>query len=132
MKTLTKLTFLLVTVLFISCSSSANEDTDEVIDIGNNNNGDGNNSGDESSISGVTYSGDIAAIVTANCISCHGNPTSNGAPNSLTTAAQVKNAIETQGLIAEIESGSMPQNAGKLSNDQIETFKVWQEEGFKD
>ena len=105
----------------------------EVIDIGNNNNNDDNtDSGDESSISGVTYSGDIAAIVTANCISCHGNPTSNGAPNSLTTAAQVKNAIETQGLIAEIESGSMPQNAGKLSNDQIETFKVWQEEGFKD
>ncbi len=132
MKTLTKLSFLLLSVIFISCSSSTNEDTNEVIEIGNNNNSDNNDSGGESSISGVTYSGDIASIVTANCVSCHGNPTSNGAPNSLTTAAQVKNAIENQGLIAEIESGTMPKNAGRLSDDQIETFKVWQEEGFKD
>ncbi len=116
----------------MSCSSSTEEDTNEVIDIGNSNSSDDADSGGESSISGVTYSVDIAPIITARCISCHGDPTSNGAPNSLTTAAQVKNAIETRGLIAEIESGSMPQNAANLTNVQVETFKVWQEEGFKD
>jgi hypothetical protein len=50
----------------------------------------------------------------------------------MTTANQVKNAIETRGLISEIESGTMPQNAANLSNDEVEAFKVWQEEGFKD
>jgi mono/diheme cytochrome c family protein len=129
MKTLTKLSFLLFTAILISCSGSSDEETNDIINNDNDNN---SNNGEGSSLSGITYSEDIAPIMAANCISCHGNPTNNGAPNSMTTANQVKNAIETRGLISEIESGTMPQNAANLTNDEVEAFKVWQEEGFKD
>ncbi|MGB0837114.1 MAG: c-type cytochrome [Flavobacteriaceae bacterium] len=86
---------------------------------------------EEIELSGITYSQHIAPIMSANCVSCHGNNPSNGAPMSLTTAAQVKSAIQNNGLISSVESGNMPPS-GSLSPMEIASLKTWETEGFTD
>ncbi|WP_188371271.1 hypothetical protein [Muriicola marianensis] len=70
----------------------------------------------------VSYQRDIRPIMQGNCLSCHGNPPTQNAPMSLTTLNEVKNAIETRGLLSRINSttspmppnGLMPQTARAL------------------
>lgn len=78
----------------------------------------------------ITYANTISAIISGHCTGCHGNPTSNGAPMSLTTYASVKEAVENRGLINKIETGAMPKTGGMLSATQIQNFKTWQTNGF--
>jgi hypothetical protein len=49
---------------------------------------------------------------------------------SLTTYANVKDAVTSRGLISQIETGNMPKNGTKLSAAQIQNFKTWQTNGF--
>lgn len=42
----------------------------------------------------VTYNNTISSIISNNCLSCHGDPTANGAPVSYNTYTQVKNDIK--------------------------------------
>ena len=81
-------------------------------------------------ITDVTYTGTVKAIIDGNCLNCHGNPTSNNAPMSLTTLAQVQQAVTSRGLITRIENGTMPPN-GNLSAAQIQAIKDWQTDGFE-
>lgn len=78
----------------------------------------------------VTYTNTIKAIMDANCNNCHGDPTSNSAPMSLTTSALVENAITNRNLIVRVENGTMPPT-GNLSASQIQSIKDWQAGGFK-
>jgi len=84
----------------------------------------------EPPISGdITYTNSIRSIVNSNCISCHGSTPSNGAPMSLTTYTEVKNATQNRGLITRIENGTMPPS-GNLSTSQIQLFKDWKSDGY--
>ena len=83
----------------------------------------------------VSYSKDIAPIISNNCSACHGATPQNGAPNSLDTAVRLKNAI--QGTINRIsraqgESGLMPRNGTRLPQASIDKIIAWQTDGFKD
>ena len=100
---------LLSTVFLYSCSSDSDDDPN---------------------MNSVTYSTNVKAIIDGNCLGCHGNPTANGAPMSLITYTQVKEAVENRNLIGRIENGSMPP-AGALTSAQIQLIKNWQSGGFK-
>ncbi len=78
-----------------------------------------------------TYAANIAPITTARCISCHGNTPSNGAPMSLTSLANVKDAIENRGLVGRVENGTMPPSGSDLTTAQIQAIKDWQANGFQ-
>lgn len=93
------------------------------------------NGGDDSPIidptpTTITYTNTISGIVSSRCTSCHGSPPSNGAPMSLTTYNNVKDAVTSRGLITQIESGNMPKNGTMLSTTQIQNFKTWQANNF--
>ena len=79
----------------------------------------------------ITYANNIQSIISSNCLSCHGSTPSNGAPMSLTTFTNVKNATENRGLIGLIEDGTMPPT-GNLSVAQVQLFKTWRSEGYKE
>ena len=78
----------------------------------------------------VTYTNAVKAIIDSNCLNCHTSPPTNGAPMALTTYANVKDAVQNRGLIAQIESGDMPVNASMLSASQIQAVKDWQTDGL--
>ncbi|MFH4964139.1 hypothetical protein V8G69_03975 [Gaetbulibacter sp. M235] len=79
----------------------------------------------------VTYNGKIKGIVSNNCLSCHGNPTANGAPMSLTTYALVKSAVETRGLLVRINSTTSPMpQGGLMSQANRDAFQQWKDQGF--
>lgn len=109
MKKLLFLSFMLLIFIVTSCSS----DSDDM----NNPNGD------------VTYSGSIKNIIDGNCLGCHTEPPVNGAPMSLVTFQNVKDAVTGRGLIGRVENGTMPPN-GTLSAAQVQAIKDWQTGGF--
>lgn len=104
-----------VLLLFIvmSCSSGSDDDG-EIMNPPNND---------------VTYATTVKTIIDSNCLGCHGNPTANNAPMSLTTYDEVKSAVEARNLITRIENGSMPP-AGNLTASQIQAIKDWESGGF--
>ncbi|NCO64078.1 MAG: hypothetical protein GW839_12625 [Flavobacteriales bacterium] len=82
----------------------------------------------------VTYRDNVKNIIDTNCISCHTNPPVNGAPMSLLTYENVKDAIENRGLIARISSDDlgfvMPFGGPKLPQNLIDIIIQWQEDGL--
>tara|TARA_R110001583_G_scaffold412_4_gene3861 strand:+ start:2918 stop:3274 length:357 start_codon:yes stop_codon:yes gene_type:complete len=105
------LSFLLLT----ACSNSSDDDIGPIDPPINND---------------ITYTGTVKAIIDSNCLGCHTNPPVNGAPMPLTTYSEVKSAVQTRGLISQIESGNMPQGGTMLSNASIQAIKDWQTDGF--
>ncbi len=105
-------TFVFLSVFFSCSSSSLDEDTDPL----NSNK--------------VTYNKTVKLIIDNNCLNCHSNPPVNGAPMSLTSYENVKEATENRGLIQRIEDGSMPSTGDKLTADQIQEIKDWKTDGF--
>lgn len=82
-----------------------------------------------------TYTNSIKSIMDNNCISCHGNTTSGGAPMSLTTYQNVKDAVTNKGLIDRISraqgaSGMMPLGGTRLSQSSIDQIVDWKNNGF--
>ncbi len=82
----------------------------------------------------VSYARDVKPIIESNCISCHGNPTNFGAPNSLTTYENVRASV-LNNLIdrisrAEGTSGAMPLGGPRLTQNQINTIIAWQNANF--
>ena len=104
MKKLLMLISLFLMYIFVSCSSNSDEDL--------------TGTGDPPDLN-VSYSNAVKAIIDGNCLNCHGSPTQNSAPMSLTTYTEVRQAVTSRGLIGQIESGNMPQNAEKLSATNI-------------
>jgi len=88
-------------------------------------------SGDE-----ITYTGNVKTIIDNNCIICHASVPINGAPMSLTSLEDVKNAIELRHLIERIsrddgQSGQMPLGGPKMPQQNIDVITLWRDQGFK-
>lgn len=85
----------------------------------------------------VTYSGNVAAIISTNCLMCHSNPPQNNAPMPLTTYDFVKQAVQERGLIDRISrpqgaQGMMPNLGPRLPQPLIDIIIQWQEQGFQE
>ncbi len=83
----------------------------------------------------VTYTNTIKSIIDNNCISCHGNTPSGGAPMSLTTYQNVKDAVINRGLIDRISrvqgaSGMMPLGGTRMPQSSINQVIDWKNNGF--
>ena len=77
----------------------------------------------------VTYTNTIKSIMTNNCVACHGNPPSGGAPTSYTTYTQVKNDIDR--IIQAINSSSNPMPPTGLMPSQTRSlFTQWKNDGL--
>lgn len=113
MKKLLYLSIFILIFIYSSCSSGSD---DPIMNPPNNED--------------VTYSNAIKSIIDSRCLNCHSNPPVNGAPMSLTTFDNVKEAVENRGLITRVENGSMPPQGAPLSAAQVQAIKDWQTGGF--
>ncbi|OGS70099.1 MAG: hypothetical protein A3F91_13355 [Flavobacteria bacterium RIFCSPLOWO2_12_FULL_35_11] len=114
MKNLLTITSMFLMLFIASCSSGSDDDDPILNPLATT----------------ITYSNTISTIVNGNCTGCHGSTPTNGAPMSLTTYNNVKDAVENRGLINQIETGNMPKNGTDLTSTQIQSFKTWQTNGF--
>lgn len=112
-----------ITTLIILFSSCSNESTSDLIDstpISEN----------------VTFTNDIKSTIDNNCISCHGTTPTSGAPMSLTTYENVRDAVLQRGLIDRIsrengEAGLMPENGPRLPQTLIDEVVQWEAQGLQ-
>lgn len=87
-------------------------------------------------ITGVaTYNQNVKSIIDNNCVVCHAAVPKNGAPMSLVTYDQVKNAVLNRGLLTRIslENGNsllMPQGGPRLPQTTIDVIKKWEQDGL--
>ena len=119
MKKITLLSFLIIATIF-SCSYNSEDDLTEDIIIEDL----------------VNYEDNIKSIIDNNCISCHSDPPINGAPISLTTYNNVKNAVENRDLIERIETNDtgllMPFGGPRLPQNLIDLVIQWEAEGLQE
>ena len=110
------LIFVTITSLFImNCSSSSGDDLSETPD--------------PNPSTKITYDANIKSIISGNCTSCHGSPTSNGAPTSYTTYTQVKNAVNL--IISRINNASNPMpQAGLMPQANRDLIQQWKDDGL--
>jgi len=110
--------YLLLLISFYNCSYNNEDDLTEAIIIEDY----------------VNYEDNIKDIIDTNCISCHSNPPTNGAPMPLTTYDNVKDAVENRDLIARIGSEDfgfgMPFGGPRLPQNLIDLVILWEEEGL--
>jgi uncharacterized membrane protein len=83
----------------------------------------------------VTYTENIKSIIDNNCIICHASTPVNGAPMSLTTYENVKEAVLNRGLLDRIsrpegESGAMPFGGPRLPQTDINIIIQWNTNGL--
>jgi uncharacterized membrane protein len=83
----------------------------------------------------ITYKQNVKSIIDNNCISCHAATPRNGAPMSLVTYDQVKNAILNRGLLNRISLNNgnsllMPQGGPRLPQATIDVVMQWQQDGL--
>lgn len=101
-----------ITALMYNCSSSSNDDLDPDPDP-----------------TTVTYNNTVKAIINGNCGSCHGNPTSNGAPISYNTYNLVKGDIND--IISRINSTSNPMPpTGLMAPSLRDDIQQWKDDGL--
>ncbi len=92
---------------------------------------------DDTIIDEITYSNTVKSIIDNNCIMCHAATPVNGAPMSLTTYADVRNAVLNRGLIERISRaqgapGMMPNGGTRLPQATIDKISSWAETGFQE
>lgn len=114
--------FIGISFIFSTLSSCTNHSTDDLIEP-------------IEEIDLVTYNDNVKTIIDNNCIFCHGNPPTNGAPNSLVTYDQVKNSVMNANLIARIsaqsgETGAMPFGGPRLPQNLIDIIIQWETDGL--
>lgn len=85
----------------------------------------------------VTYNNYVKNVIDNNCVACHATVPVFGAPMSLTTYADVKDAILNRGLLNRIsraqgESGMMPLGGTRLPQATIDKIRDWAENGFQE
>lgn len=83
----------------------------------------------------VTYTSTIKGIIDNNCIRCHATVPINGAPMSLTTYENVKDAVLNRNLLdrisrAEGTSGAMPFGGPRLPQNSIDAINEWANTDF--
>lgn len=98
-----------------------NDSTNDLIDLGGADN--------------ITYTNTVKSIIDNNCISCHATVPVNGAPMSLTTYENVKNAVLNRGLLDRISraqgaGGMMPNGGIRLPQTTIDKVVQWQQNGL--
>jgi mono/diheme cytochrome c family protein len=80
---------------------------------------------------GVTYSGTVSPIISANCLGCHGATPS--APFSLNTYAAVKAKVDDGRLFGAISHAAgfspMPKGGAQLGQCEINKIKAWIDAG---
>lgn len=77
----------------------------------------------------ITYEANVKAIISSNCLSCHGSPTSNGAPTSYTTYTQVKNSIDI--ILSRINNTSSPMpQSGLMAQSLRDVIQKWKDDGL--
>src|SRR5688572_14945033 len=113
-----KIAPLILAFLFIACSDNS---TSDLIDI--------------TPVENVSYNANVKSIIDNNCIVCHGTVPANGAPMSLTTYDNVKDAVMNRGLIDRISRpenapGHMPLGGPRLPQNLIDIIIQWQTQGF--
>ena len=85
----------------------------------------------------VTYTNTVKTIIDNNCIYCHGATPTNGAPMSLTTYQNVKDAVQNRGLLDRISraqgaSGMMPSGGTRLPQAVIDQVFAWSSQGLNE
>jgi uncharacterized membrane protein len=83
----------------------------------------------------ATYNQNVKSIIDNNCVVCHATVPKNGAPMSLVTYDQVKEAVLNRGLLTRIslENGNsslMPKGGPRLPQTTIDVIKKWQQDGL--
>lgn len=117
-----KKSFITIIVL-VFLTGCTNDSTSDLID-------------DTTKVENITYTNDIKTIIDLQCISCHADTPTNGAPMSLTTYDEVKEAVIYQGLIDLIskengQSGLMPAGGPRMLQSKIDLIIQWKLEGFQ-
>ncbi|MBF6642293.1 hypothetical protein IVB69_12445 [Flavobacterium sp. J49] len=112
--------FAIGTVLVSSCSNDSSDDLSGIDGL------------DE-----VTYTNTVKSIIDNNCISCHAATPINGAPMSLTTYENVKDAVQNRGLLDRIsraqgEPGMMPNGGTRLPQAVIDQVFAWNAQGLNE
>lgn len=110
--------FTIILLLFSYCTNDSAADLSE-------NNIEGN----------ATYLLNAKSIFDNNCIMCHAATPVNGAPMSLTTYEQVKDAIIHRPLVDKISRpqgapGMMPNGGTRLPQASINMIIKWQQDGL--
>jgi hypothetical protein len=82
----------------------------------------------------VTYQ-DVAPTFNSVCLACHSNPPQNGAPMSLTSFENVRDAVLNRDLIDRISrdegaSGLMPLGGQRLPQENINQIVQWEADGL--
>lgn len=82
----------------------------------------------------ITYTNTVKSIIDNNCIVCHATVPLNGAPMSLVTYENVKDAVLTRGLLDRISrtqgaSGMMPLGGTRLPQTTINKISQWAQNG---
>lgn len=112
---------LLITFFILGCSNNSEDDL-ILQDIPSNG-------------SPTTYLTKVKTIIDNNCINCHGANPTNGASSSLTTYAEVKNAVLNNGLIDRISRtngapGLMPLGGPRMTQQTIDIVIDWNNDGL--
>lgn len=112
--------FVLGTVLVSSCTNDSSDDLSGI------------NGLDE-----VTYTNTVKSIIDTHCISCHAATPINGAPMSLTTYENVKQAVLERGLLDRISrpqgaQGMMPSGGTRLPQAIIDQVFAWSAQGLNE
>jgi hypothetical protein len=115
-----KAKYLLFTTFLFICSCSNNSEDDLINPV---------------TLSTTKYIQNVKPIIDNNCINCHGATPSNGAPMSLVTYAQVKDAVQNRGLIDRISRaqgapGMMPNLGTRLPQTTIDLIVDWNADGL--
>jgi len=119
-----KIIFLILTNLVLiltisSCSQSTYDDIEEEVDP----------------IPEIVTYLDVKPIIDDVCLACHSNPPQNGAPMSLVTYENVKEAILERDLINKIsknegDNGLMPLGGPRLPQSSIDLIVKWNTDGL--
>ena len=115
----TRILFLTLILLNISCSNNSEDDL--IIE--------------NTPIEKVTYTSNVKSIIDNNCISCHAATPVNGAPMSLITYQQVKDAVLNRGLLDRISRsngapGLMPNGGPRMPQQTIDIIVKWNSDGL--
>lgn len=115
------ITFPIISILFLLFISCTNDSESDLMD--------------QNTPVTITYTNSVKSIIDNNCVFCHGNTPSNGAPMSLTTYQNVKDAVLSRGLIDRISkaqdaSGMMPYGGTRLPQSNIDQIIAWKNTGF--
>lgn len=111
---------ILCTILLLSCTSKTYDDLEEVQFM--------------DPVEKITYQ-DVSFVFETICTACHSNPPQNGAPMSLSSYSEVKDAVETRGLLDRISrnegaNGLMPLGGPRLPQQDIDLLFQWNTDGL--